>query len=194
MTKPILADLLKQVENITNRTEQEQIELAKKNPFFPSEDLYKFSETVQIELVKQNYAKIYSLKNPTEKVIHEAVKQHWQIVHYITQTLSIQNINEETQLAAVKQDWRALYFINNPTEKVIYEAEKHGDKAIEYIKYSNIKKAQHNTKKTKNLLKFSIILLGFFIFLFFALYFIKFTLFIIGISLVGNFIVYLIKK
>ena len=176
-----LVDLVRDLEDITNCTEQEQIELLKKNPLFPFKDLYKFSETVQIEAVKQNWKVIYRLKKPSEQVIYEAVKQNWEVIHYITRTLSIKTVNEETQLIAVKQDWRAIYYIdnpseetqliavkqdwkaiyyiNNPSKKVLKEAKKHGYKAIEYIKF---KKMEKILKTSSAFLEFFALFLGFF--------------------------------
>jgi len=90
------------------------------------------SEAVQLEAVKQN---VYALKyivekgiEPSEQVQLAAVKRSIQAIEYI------KNPSEAVQLEAVKEDGYAIDYIKNPSEAVQLEAIKQNIKLYRYIK------------------------------------------------------------
>jgi len=89
-------------------------------------------EQKDIISVKQNSDSIRNIKNPTEKVQLEAVKQNGYTLQYIVEKGIIPS--EAVQLAAVKESGYAIEFINDPSESVQLEAVKQNSDSIRYIK------------------------------------------------------------
>ena len=86
-----------------------------------------WSETRQLQAVKQNGDSIRYISNPSEKVQLEAVKQDGDSI------LHIQNPSEKVQLEAVKENGYSIRYIQNPSEKEQLEAVKQYGDSIQYI-------------------------------------------------------------
>ena len=70
------------------------------------------SEELQLEAVKQCGYAIQYIENPTEKVKLEAVKKDASVIGLI------ENPSKELQLEAIKQDIYAIRYIKNPDEAI----------------------------------------------------------------------------
>lgn len=126
-------------------TEEEQVELVKKNALF-IQDIENPSEKVQLAAIKKNIYVFKSIKNPTFRVQLEAVKRVGTMIQYIKEPekeikkeavqadgISIQYIiepNEELKTLAVQQNGLAINYIKNPSENIQLAAVKQNPDAI----------------------------------------------------------------
>lgn len=126
-------------------SQQEQIEAIKKDGSKimavenPNEDLQLLA--VRKNGVIANYSNISYIRNPTENVKLEVIRQSFNGIQYI------KNPNETLQLEAVKQNGEAIQYIKNPSEAVKLEAVKQNGNVIKYILYpsKNIKNIASKT-------------------------------------------------
>jgi hypothetical protein len=83
-----------------------------------------------LNAVKQNGYNIRYIKNPSEEVQLEAVKDH--AIYFI------KNPSEEVQLEAIKENGSNIYFIKNPSEEIQLAAVKQSPDSIQYINNPSI--------------------------------------------------------
>jgi hypothetical protein len=86
------------------------------------------SEKVHLEAVRQNVRAIRFIKDPSETVQLEAVRWNGYALRYI------KDPSEKVQLEAVRWNGCALRYIKDPSEKVQLEAVRQNGLAIRYIK------------------------------------------------------------
>ena len=86
-----------------------------------------------LDVVQDSWNNLKYIKEPTEKVIIEAVKEKGWAIQYVT------NPSEKLQLEAVKVDYDSIKYIKNPSEKVQIEAIKVKYDALRYIENPSLK-------------------------------------------------------
>ena len=112
------------------------------------------SEELQLEAVKNRGLVLETLSCMTnsEKIILEAINQNGLAYKYIKD----RDNSEEIKLAAVKENGEAIQFITNPSQEIKLEAVRQTYKAIKYIKEPNtilqIEAFKQNAMETMDLL------------------------------------------
>lgn len=120
------------IEYVKNPTEEEQIEVVKKDHVL-IRDLYVklgdgLSRKAVLEAMKFNKRYIKYLKNPTEEEQLDAVKSFYGVLGFI------KNPSYEVQLEAIKKDPFSIINVDNPSEELQLESVKRELSAFEYIK------------------------------------------------------------
>ena len=118
LIKPVVLNLLPKFNNVS----------VKAKLMFNEESM---SEEEKLEVVKKEGFNIQYIKNPSEKIQLEAVRQFGDNIQYNIQY--IENPTEKVQLKAVKQDSFSIQYIKNPSEKVQLEAVKQNAFSVRHI-------------------------------------------------------------
>ena len=94
------------------------------------EDVGYVSDETNIKFIKAEVTNIKYIKNPSIKVIKQAIEEDAMVISYINPEL----ITDNLKLLAVKKNGYTINFIANPTEEMQKEAIKNYPFAIQYIK------------------------------------------------------------
>ena len=120
-------DIDNQEKDINELSEQEQIELIKKDPWV-IEDISNPSEVVQLATIEREPYCIISIFDPPEKVQLAAIEKNPSLID------SIVYPTEKVQLTVVEKDPSLIEYIKNPSEQVQLAAVMGCGSTIEYIK------------------------------------------------------------
>ena len=81
-----------------------------------------------LKLIKKNCYSLKCVKNQTEQICLEAVRQRGYLLR------DVKNQTEQICLEAVKQDSSALQYVENQTEQICLEAVKQDGSSLQYVK------------------------------------------------------------
>ena len=100
------------------------------------------------EVVKNSWSALDYIKDPTDKVIKNAIENSGWAIQYV------KNPSEELQLMAVKKNYDSIKYIENPSEKIQLEAININYDALRYIKNPTLNVEIEAIKKDERAINF----------------------------------------